>query len=164
MRRLVIIILTIGSIYLAGYWAWYGYLPPQTPHKVLSQRLGKPIPGNWKVDYFYQQWSPMQSDGMLKAVIEVPEENLTGAEEYMSNPKQFSDAVELMADTCFKKSMITADLTKLLDANSKGLFTCDVNERVLKGEKMGDRVFFDDSKVLVLDKHNRRLLVYILYM
>lgn len=106
----------------------------------------------------------MQSDGVLKAAIEVPEQDLITAEEYVSDSKRFSDISELKTDACFMKSMMTADLLELLDNNSEGLFNCNVNEHFVSDKKMGDRAFFDDSKVLVLDKHNRRLLVYILYM
>lgn len=164
IKRLTFLALGLCILYLVGYRLWYGYFPPETPHKIIGRYLKEPIPRSWKVAFFYQQWSPTQSDGILKAILEVPEEDLAIAEEYVFNSKHFSNTNELKKDTCFIKSMMTDDLTKMLNEDSNGLFTCNVDEHILKDEKMGDRVFFDNSKVLILDKPNKRLLMYILYM
>ncbi|GHB68160.1 hypothetical protein [Persicitalea jodogahamensis] len=126
--------------------------------------MKKNIPTNWEITHFYQQWSPIMSDGTLRAVIEIPQEALSNAEGYVPNAKPFADTSSLYSDTCFTRSLLTDDLLKLFNANSKGLYCCKLNEHILKGEKTGDIAVFDDSKVIILDKGNKRLLVYILYM
>lgn len=166
MKKLAISTLVVGVVYLIGYWGWYGYLPPETPRKILSKHLAVPLPATWKIAYFHQKWSAFLGDGILKAVVEVPEGDLALAEKCVRRAKIFDSGASLKKESCFLGSMIAGDrdLIKFLNHKSKGVYDCKVNTHALNDKRVEDGTVFDYSRVVILDKGNKRLLVYMLRM
>lgn len=166
IKKMAISVFMVVVIYLAGYWAWYGYLPPQTPRKILSKQLATPLPVTWKITYFYQRWSTFLGDGILKAVIKVPPDDLAVVEKYLQGAKIFDNSSFIKEESCLVKSMIAADrdLVEFLNQKSNGLYDCKVSEHALNDERIEDGTVLDYSRVVIFDRGNERLLVYILRM
>ena len=82
-KTLIIVVIVVGLLYLSGYWLWYGYLPPETPRKVIGSFLKQSPPLDWKIKHYRYEWEHLIHDGILEVVIEIPEEGVANAFEYL---------------------------------------------------------------------------------
>lgn len=107
MKKVLIIVSVVaGLLCLSVYWLWYGYLPPETPRKVISSFLRQSIPSDWKVKHYRYEWEHLIHDGILEAVIEIPEEEVANAMECLPK-KTFIEGVLPDSEECFARSELS---------------------------------------------------------
>lgn len=162
-KTAVAILLGIGLLFIGGYWIWYGYLPPETPHKVISSYLERPLPPDWKIKHYFYEWEHIIGNGTLEAVIEIPEKEIVHASNYLPKGKSFVAGVIQDSESCFTSSQLSPHLNKYLNATSEGIYSCKVSMAsfsdtlITHNEKILTR-----SEVYILDKKNRHLLVFVM--
>ena len=157
----VAILLGIGLLLIGGYWIWHGYLPPETPPKVINRFLNQPIPSDWKIKHYFYEWEYLIENGVLEAVIEIPEKEIAHASDYLPKGKSFVAGVIQDSEACFKSSQLSPNLTKYLNATSEGVYSCKVSTASFSDTTTQNGAILTSSEVYILDEKNRHLLVFI---
>lgn len=161
IKRLTFLALGLCILYLVGYRLWYGYFPPETPHKIIGRYLKEPIPSDWNIVYFHHSEGAWVATPSLIAIVDVPSQDLQLAKNLLTSPKPFTSMVDLRKDACFNKSEFSRNikLSGSLTSSSVGFFECYLEEKKRKAE--GDSVItrIATSNTAVLDVENKRLML-----
>jgi hypothetical protein len=160
-KKLAFLLLGLGILYLVGYRLWYGYFPPETPHKIIGRYLKDPIPSDWNIVYFTHAEGGWVGSPLLIAMVDVPSQDIEHAKALMHNVKPFANLDDLKRNTCFNKSEFARNikLSGSLTSSSTGFFECYLEEKTMKAE--GDSVItrIATSNTAVLDVENKRLIL-----